>query len=241
MSDKELPELEPGKAPLFVLGFFGLVGLFFVGLLIAVFNREPPAPREVEEGIDPSLKNPPFLLEASDRFRVLFETSQGEFVVEVHPEWAPRGATQFRELVEAGFYNENRFFRVLPNFVAQFGINGDPDEQRKWTQPIPDEPVVQSNTKGTMAFAKAGPNSRTTQLFINLKDNSRELDPKEFPAFGIIVEGMENVEKINAEYCEQPAQSGIEQGGNAYLNNHFPRLDYIKSAKVLREKPDKTR
>lgn len=238
MSDKEIPELERGCAPVFFWGFAGLVGLFFVGLLIAVFNREPPEPREEEEGIDPSLKNPPFLLEARDKFRVLFETSKGPFVVEVHPEWAPRGATQFRELVEAGFYNEARFFRVVPGFVVQFGINGDPDEQRRWSQPIPDEPVIQSNAKGTISFAKSGPDTRTTQIFINLDDNSQKLDTLGFPAFAIVVEGMENVERINSEYGETPAQSGIEQGGNAYLNNHFPRLDYIQSAKVLRVKPD---
>jgi cyclophilin family peptidyl-prolyl cis-trans isomerase len=233
MSDKELPEPERGYAPVFVLGFFGLLGVFFVGLLIAVFNRQPPEPPEEDEGIDPRLKNPPVLLGANDQFRVRFETSAGPFVVEVHPEWAPRAATQFRELVEAGFYDENRFFRVVPGFVVQFGINGEPEEHTKWSQPIPDEPSVQSNTKGTIAFARSDPNTRSTQVFINLNDNSGSLDFQGFPAFAKVVEGMENVEKINPEYREQPLQGQIERGGNAYLNNHFPRLDYIKSARIV--------
>lgn len=234
MSDKEIPEPERSFAPLAVLVFCGLLGVFFVGLLIAVFNRHPPAPIEIDEDeIDPSLKNPPVLLGESDKFRVRFETSQGPFVVEVHPEWAPRAATQFRELVEAGFYNECRFFRVVPDFVVQFGINGDPEEHAKWSQPIPDEPLVQRNTKGTMSFAKSDTNTRTTQVFINLNDkNSGQLDPQGFPTFAIVVEGMENVEKINPEYKDEPIQRRIEMGGNAYLNNNFPRLDYIKSAQI---------
>lgn len=235
MSDKELPEPEPSKAPLFVILFFGLIGLFFVGMLVAVFNRDTGIHEEEEDDeIDPSLKNPPVLLAAEDKFRVRFETTAGPFVVEVRPEWAPRAATQFHELVESGFYDDNRFFRVVPNFIVQFGINGDPEEHAKWSQPIPDEPVVKSNTKGTITFAKSAmPNSRTTQVFINLKDNSDALDGQGFSAFGTVVEGMENVEKINAEYGESPDQGKIESEGNAYLEQNFPRLDFIKSAKIV--------
>jgi cyclophilin family peptidyl-prolyl cis-trans isomerase len=169
-----------------------------------------------------------------DTFRVRFETTAGPFVVQVNPEWAPRGATQFRELVEAGFFDENRFFRVMPGFIVQFGINGDPEENEKWRQPIPDEPVGHSNTKGTITFAKPGmPDSRSTQVFINLKDNTATLDNQGFSPFGEVLEGMENVEKINAEYGEQPDQSKIESTGNAYLMRNFPRLDYIKSARIV--------
>jgi cyclophilin family peptidyl-prolyl cis-trans isomerase len=233
MSDREIPEREAGCAPVFVLGFFGLLGLFFVVLLIMVSDPGPKPPdNDEDDEIELGLKNPGVLLEAKDKFRVRFETSKGPFVVEVHPEWAPRGATQFRELVDAGFYNECRFFRVVPGFVVQFGINGDPDTHAQWKQPIPDEPVVRSNTKGTLSFAKSNPNTRTTQVFINLGDNSGGLDPQGFPAFGIVVEGMENVEKINAEYGETPDQGRIHSEGNAYLDKNFQNLDFITSAKV---------
>ncbi len=168
--------------------------------------------------------------------RVRFETTAGPFVVEVNPEWAPRAATQFRELVEAGFYNENRFFRVVPNFVVQFGINGDPEEHQKWSQPIPDEPVVQSNTKGTITFAKGGPDTRPTQLFINLKDNSSSLDPQGFPAFGQVVEGMENVEKINPEYGEKPDQGKIQSQGNVVPHHEFspPGFHQVRQNRAIK-------
>lgn len=229
MSDRELPEIESGKLPLVVLLFVGAVLLFFGWMIYAVITGDgvpnPPEPTA-------DLKEQPALLGAEDNFRVRFETTAGPFVMEVRPEWAPRGATQFRELVEANFYEGCRFFRVVPNFVVQFGINGNPVTHGGWAQPIADDEVKHSNTKGTVTFATSGANTRTTQLFINLGDNA-SLDSQGFSPFGEIVEGMENVEKINAEYGEDPNQGQIESEGNAYLEREFPRLDYIKSTEIL--------
>jgi peptidyl-prolyl cis-trans isomerase A (cyclophilin A) len=170
-----------------------------------------------------------------EKYRVKFETSKGGFVVEVTKDFAPRGAARFYKAVEAGFYDGCRFFRVVPGFVVQWGINGDPEVQKKWrTRPILDEPVRMSNTKGTITFAKGGPDSRTTQVFINLKDNSR-LDGDGFPAFGRVISGMQVVESINPEYGERPDQGRIQKDGNEYLNESYPRLDYIKKATILKD------
>ncbi len=212
----------------------GLMAAFFIGLMVAVLFRNegkaPPPPPDETEG----LKKPAVLLGPKDEFRVRFETTAGPFVVQVHPEWAPRGATQFRELVDAEFFQDCRFFRVIPDFVVQFGINGDPGVQKKWQERIPDDPVEHSNTKGTMTFATSGPHSRSTQFFINLNDNSKSLDPQGFAPFGEVVEGMENVEKIYAGYRDKPNQGQMQSEGNAYLMKDFPRLDYIKSAKIVK-------
>ncbi len=167
-------------------------------------------------------------------FKVLFETKKGNFVIQVHPDWAPRGAARFKELVETGFYDDCRFFRVLPNFMVQFGINGNPDVQARWRDnTIRDDPVRRSNMRGTVSFAMAGPGSRTAQVFINYKNNSESLDPQGFSPFGEVIEGMGVVDKINAEYGEEPSQGAIQRQGNAYLNREFPNLDYIKTARII--------
>jgi peptidyl-prolyl cis-trans isomerase A (cyclophilin A) len=172
--------------------------------------------------------------EAADAntFRVRFETSKGPFTVEVHRDWAPVGAERFHQLVKDRYFDGARFFRVVPNFVIQFGIAGDPAKTKKWDKRIKDDPVKRTNKTGAVVFATAGPNTRTTQLFINLRSN-QFLDDQGFAPFGEVVEGMETVEKINAEYGEQPDQQAIERRGNAYLNENFPRLDYIKAARIL--------
>ncbi len=235
MSDNELPEPERGLAPFLMMGAIGLAGLFFVGVIASVLLYDPEETDAfTEEEIPPNVKQQPTLLTAADEFRVRFETTAGPFVVEVHPDWAPRGATQFRELVDAGFFEGNRFFRVVPDFVVQWGINGDPEVTEKWQQPIADDPPKHPNSRGTIVFAKSSlPHSRTTQLFINLSDNSGNLDPQGFAPFGEVIEGMENVEKIYSEYGERPQQPEIEKKGNSYLTENFPKLDSIKSAKIV--------
>ena len=173
--------------------------------------------------------------EAPAEFVALFETSAGNFKIQVTREWAPRGADRFYNLVKNGYYNEQRFFRVVPGFVVQWGMSGDPELNVSWNDAvILDDPVKQSNTRGRITYAaQSRPNTRTTQLFISMGDNSRSLDGKRFAPFGEVVEGMEVVEKINPEYREQPVQGQIGGRGNAYLEDHFPNLDYIKTATIV--------
>ena len=162
-----------------------------------------------------------------------FDTTAGVFQVEVHTDWAPNGADRFYNLVKNGYYDGCRFFRVVPGFMVQFGINGDPAIQRNWeSATIPDEPVKQGNTRGTITFAKSSaPNSRTTQVFINFKDNSG-LNRTGFAPFGKIVSGMDVVDKIYSAYGERPEQARIQTEGTAYLAKSFPKLDYIKKATI---------
>jgi peptidyl-prolyl cis-trans isomerase A (cyclophilin A) len=176
------------------------------------------------------------------QFKVLFSTSKGDFTVNVHRDWSPKGAARFYELVKNGFYNDVRFFRVIRSprpFMAQFGISGDPAVTAKWTNAnIEDDPVKEHNTRGKITFATAGPNTRTTQLFINYDDNSR-LDAQGFSPFGEVVSGMDVVDQLYADYGEGapsgmgPDQDRIEKEGNTYLNKDFPKLDYIKSARIV--------
>ena len=182
-----------------------------------------------EEMADAATDTPP----GADVFMVDVTTSKGDFVIEVNPAWAPNGAARFRELVEAGFYNDTRFFRVLDGFVAQFGINGTPATNSMWSnRTIPDDSVVRSNTRGYITFAQtSAPNSRTTQLFVNLGNNAR-LDDMRFAPFALVVSGMDVVDLLNGEYGESPSQAQISAQGNAYLTANFPRLDYIVTAQV---------
>jgi peptidyl-prolyl cis-trans isomerase A (cyclophilin A) len=167
-------------------------------------------------------------------YNARFDTSVGVFVVQVHRDWAPKGADRFYNLVKYGYYDDSRFFRVLPKFMVQFGINGDPSVQSAWLNAnITDDPVKESNKRGSITFATAGPGTRTTQVFINFGDNSR-LDADGFAPFGQVITGMEVVDKINGEYKEQPEQGRIQMQGNVYLAK-FPRLDYIRKATI--EKP----
>jgi peptidyl-prolyl cis-trans isomerase A (cyclophilin A) len=173
-------------------------------------------------------------------FRVRFSTSAGAFTVRVIPDWAPLGAARFRALVESGFYDGARFFRVLPGFVAQVGINGDPAVTRKWDKTeIQDDPVKQSNTRGRVTFATAGPGTRTTQIFINTNDKNARLDKLGFSPFGEVIEGLEVVERLYTGYGEGspqgkgPDQERIEKEGNAYLERDFPKLDFIQTARIV--------
>ena len=181
------------------------------------------------------LKNPAALKEvAPAEFRASFDTSAGPIVILVHRAWSPKGADRFYNLVKNGFYDDCRFFRVLPGFMAQFGINGDPAVQRPWQEAnIKDDPPNQSNKRGTVSFATRGPDTRTTQVFINFRDNGPNLDPLGFTPFGEVVSGMEAVDKINSLYRERPDQIEIQQRGNKYLEQ-FPNLDYVKKATIVR-------
>jgi peptidyl-prolyl cis-trans isomerase A (cyclophilin A) len=193
---------------------------------------EPAAPAAKEPEKAPAKAEKPKSTEAPGNFRVKFTTSKGPFIVEVHKEWAPKGVQRFYELVNAGYFDGNRFFRIVPNFIVQFGMSGDPAMTRKWDKNIPDDPVSQTNRTGSLTFATAGPNTRTTQLFINLRSNQM-LDSQGFAPFGMVVEGMSVVESFNKEYGERPDQGEIRNRGNAYLTAEFPRLDYIKKAEVV--------
>lgn len=185
------------------------------------------------------LRTPAQLTEkAPDTYKANFDTSKGAFVVEVHREWAPNGADRFYNLVKNGFYDDIRFFRVLDNFMAQFGINGDPAIQSVWrSASLRDDPPKQSNKRGFITFATAGPNTRTTQVFINYRDNS-SLDSQGFTPFGQVTSGMDVVDKLYKDYGEGaprgrgPEQGRLQQEGNAYLTKDFPKLDYIKTATI---------
>jgi peptidyl-prolyl cis-trans isomerase A (cyclophilin A) len=182
----------------------------------------------------PSLLNPASLkAKAPAEFKASFTTTAGVFVVDVHRDWAPLGADRFYNLVRRGFFTNASFFRVVPGFVVQFGLNANPAINKAWhTANIQDDPVKQTNKRGTLVFATAGPNTRTTQLFINFGDNSR-LDGMGFAPFGEIIQGMDVVDKINAEYGEQPDQGLITEQGDAYISQNFPRIDKIKLAHVV--------
>ena len=181
-----------------------------------------------------ALKNPSALKERAPAiYKVNFDTSAGVFEVEVHTDWASNGADRFYNLVKNGYFDGCRFFRVVPGFMVQFGINGNPAIQRNWENAnIQDEPVKQGNTRGFITFAKTGaPNSRSTQVFINFKDNSF-LNRQGFAPFGKVISGMEVVDKIYSAYGERPVQGRIQAEGNAYLTKDFPKLDYIKKATI---------
>ena len=188
----------------------------------------------------PDVAAPSTLTEkAPDSFKARFETTKGAFTIEVTRSLAPNGADRFYNLVRAGFFTDVEFFRVIPGFMCQFGIHGDPKVAAAWREArIPDDPVKGSNTRGAITFATAGPNTRTTQLFINFADNVN-LDKMGFSPFGKVTQGMDVVDKINGEYGEGapsgrgPRQDRVQQEGNTYLKQDFPKLDYIKSATIL--------
>ena len=196
-----------------------------------------------QAGTNAALKNPAGLKEmAPATYKVNFDTSIGAFVIEVHRDWAPNGADRFYNLVKNGYYDGVRFFRVIPNFMVQFGISGDPALNTVWQEArIPRDPVKQSNTRGYVTYAMRGgpqgPDTRTVQVFINFGDNS-PLDAQGFAPFGRVTSGMNVVDKIYSGYGEgAPSGNGPDQGrvqsqGNAYLTKDFPKLDFIKKATI---------
>jgi peptidyl-prolyl cis-trans isomerase A (cyclophilin A) len=223
------------KAVIATIGIF----LFTAALSAQTAEKHAPSQGAPSATPSPSLLDPASFKEQSpDVYRAKFTTTKGDFLVEVKRAWAPRGADRFYNLVKNGFYNNAGIFRVLPGFVAQFGISARPELARIWTKAtIPDDPVKQSNLRGYVTFATAGPNTRTTQLFINLADNPR-LDGMGFAPFAKVVKGMDVVDSFYSGYGEgAPTGNGPDQGrltneGKAYLDKNFPRLDIVKSAVI---------
>lgn len=198
----------------------------------AAKKKAAPAPAPVTRAA--LLKPETLKARAPETFKARFSTTAGDFVVNVTRAWSPLGADRFYNLVKNGFYNDTGFFRVVPGFVVQFGLNGNPAVNAAWDKAtIKDDPVTQSNKRGTLCFAKPSlPNSRTTQVFINYGDNAR-LDQMGFSVFGdISPEDMKVVDKINAEYGQNPDQGAITTQGNKYLKANFPKMDFIKTAVI---------
>ena len=189
---------------------------------------------------DPALLHPATLkATAPETFDATFHTTKGDFVIQVTRSWAPIGADRFYNLVKHGFFNGAPFFRVLPGFVVQFGITGNPSVNKVWQDAnIKDEPVKEHNVIGTVTFAKSSmPNSRTTQLFINLGDNSSNLDGQGFSPFGKVITGMDVVQSIYSGYGQTPDQQAIQTQGTAYFTKQYPKLDLIKSAVISSPAP----
>lgn len=196
-------------------------GLAVLVVSLAVLACRDAPPRSVVSGPAP------------DSFRVAFETSRGTFVVETYRAWAPHGADRFHALVAEGFFDDNRFYRVLPGFIAQFGANDDRSRNKRWEQePLPRDSARERNVRGTVSYAMLDPASRTHQLFINLKDN-KSLDAEGFTPIGRVVEGMAVADSLYDEYGDDPRYQLIATQGNKYLARMFPKLDYIRTAKVV--------
>jgi peptidyl-prolyl cis-trans isomerase A (cyclophilin A) len=215
---------------------FALIALPLIAA--ACKNKTPPTP---PPGVAvPAPLPPPPDAASPESFRVKFETTKGDFTVEVTRASAPKGADRFYRLLSEGYFKDVRFFRVLPGFMAQFGLSGNPAlNARMDSLRIPDDPVTQSNKRGMLTFATAGPNTRSNQFFINYRDNA-SLDSQGFSPFGKVVDGMKTVDAMYGGYGEGapsglgPSQDSIAIKGNEYLQRAFPKLDYIKSAAIVK-------
>jgi peptidyl-prolyl cis-trans isomerase A (cyclophilin A) len=222
-----------------------------LALMAAIFLAAAPTPAPkaptAPTATNQKLLNPAALnAQAPATYKVKFQTSKGDFVIEVTRAWAPNGADRFYNLVKNGYYDGARFFRVIKDFMVQFGINGDPAVNAVWQNAsIPDDPVLQSNKRGMVTYAMRGPDTRTTQVFINYADRNAGLDSQGFAPFGVVVEGMDVVDTLYADYGEgAPQGNGPDQGrsqseGNAYLTKSFPNLDYTKKATIMPAEPKK--
>jgi peptidyl-prolyl cis-trans isomerase A (cyclophilin A) len=216
-----------------------LISILACGIALA---QTPPAPKKAAPAATkkaapvaaPDLLKPGTLkAKAPDVYKVKFTTTKGDVIIQVNRVWAPIGADRFYNLVRSGFYKDAAFFRIVPRFVAQFGIPARPDVAAAWDHAyLVDDRVTQSNKRGTLTFATAGPNTRTTQIFINYSDNT-SLDSQGFAAFGTVIEGMDIVDKFFAGYGESPDQGRITAQGKAYLDKSFPNLDRILNAVVM--------
>lgn len=219
-----------------------VLGSLLAARATAADEKQPAAPAPAAAAPAASLLEPAKLNEqAPESFKVKLTTTKGDITIQVSRALSPNGVDRFYNLVKNGYFTDVAFFRVIEGFMGQFGIHGDPKVAAAWRSAnIQDDPVKGSNIRGAITFAKSGaPNSRSTQFFINLKDNPN-LDTMGFSPFGKVIEGMDVMDKINNEYGEGapggrgPAQGRVQQEGNAYLKKDFPRLDYIKSATILK-------
>jgi peptidyl-prolyl cis-trans isomerase A (cyclophilin A) len=211
-----------------------LTSFALLGVLAACGGGGDTTSRDPVVGLPPEAT-----AEAPSVFRVRFETSKGAFVLEAHRAWAPLGADRLYQLVQSRFFDNTRFFRAMTGFMVQFGLHGDPEVNAAWQNlAIRDDSVAQSNLRGTMSFATGGPGSRTTQVFINLVDN-RALDDMGFSPVGMVIEGMAVVDSLYAGYGDGypsgfgPDQARIMSEGNAYLEREFPKLDFIRTARLV--------
>lgn len=203
---------------------------------------DKPKPPAKPSGPHPALLDPSLATDtAPDEFQVRFETTKGDFVVQVHRDWAPRGADRFYNLVKIGYFQDVAFFRTVKGFVTQFGLHGDPQIGAQWSNArFPDDPVKASNRRGTITFATAGRNTRSVQFFINYSDRNAQLDSSGFSPFGEVISGMEVVDSLYADYGDGPPNgTGPDQGqiqfkGNTYLKENYPNLDYIKKAVLVK-------
>lgn len=170
---------------------------------------------------------------APDSFHVSFATSKGDVRVAVYKAWSPHGADRFYQLVSEGFFDDQRFYRVIPQYIAQFGASAEPKNNDRWDDvKIPDDPRIQSNSRGTLSFAAEAPNTRSHQLFFNLKDNPK-LDPQNFVPIGRVVDGMAVLDALYDDYGDTPKYRLVATLGNDYLRRMFPKMDYIKTARVV--------
>lgn len=222
-----------------------LISMLACGIALA---QTPPAPKKAAPAAKsaapstqkaapaaaPNLLRPGTLkARAPEVYKVKFTTTKGDVIIQVNRVWAPIGADRFYNLVRAGFYKDAAFFRIVPRFVAQFGIPARPDVAAAWDHAyLVDDRVTQSNKRGTLTFATAGRNTRTTQIFINYSDNT-SLDGQGFAPFGTVIEGMDIVDKFFAGYGQSPDQGRITAQGKAYLDKSFPNLDRIVNAVVM--------
>ncbi|MEI7892105.1 MAG: peptidylprolyl isomerase [Myxococcales bacterium] len=185
--------------------------------------------------VNPALLDPSRATEqAPEVYKARFVTNRGEFTIEVHRDWAPVGADRFFNLVKLGYYDDTRFFRIVDGFMVQWGIHGDPAVSARWRDArVSDDPVKQQNKRGFVTFATSGKDSRTTQIFINYVDDNVRLDGMGFAPFGKVIEGMNVVDGFNKAYGERPNQGRIQGEGNAYLQQAFPEMDWVKSARIV--------
>jgi len=220
-------------------GFFSTVKKFLGASALVAVGGSKPLPAFAEETDTSPSGN---IIEIKVNNIGVDSDKSGTIKIQMKPEWAPRGVARFEELVTNGFYNDCRFFRVLPGFISQFGINGDPSVMTKWrSSSIPDDPVKVTNSRGTVVFATAGPNTRTTQIFVNTGEKGNGfLDKQGFSPFGVVIEGMDIVDQLYSGYGEGapggkgPNQALLQKQGNSYLTTSYPKLSYISKADIAK-------